>query len=74
MVELDTSIPQLKALKRVLDAYSTLNMNNVQPLLSENYQYEAFPESADLPKLTKEGHRQTWGGIFSSLNKFEVRI
>ena len=72
MVEFDT--PQLKVVKRVADAYLSRDTNNIEPLISKNYEYEPLPESADLPKQTKEGHLQMWRGIFSSLNKLEVRI
>jgi len=72
MVEFNTS--QSKAIKSLLDAYATLDMNNVEPLLSKNYQYELLPESPDLPVQTREAHLQTWGEVFSSVKKFEVRI
>ena len=72
MVEFDT--PLSKAAKKLCDAYISLDMNNVEPLMSKNYQYEALPECTDLPKLTKEGHIQAWEGILSSANKVEVRI
>jgi len=72
MAEFNT--PQSKAVKNLLDAYATLDLNNVEPLLSKNYHYELLPESPDLPVQTKESHLQTWGGIFSSVKKFEVRI
>jgi len=72
MVEFST--PQSKAAKGLLDAYATLDMNNVEPLLSKNYQYELLPESPDLPVQTKEAHLQTWRAVFSSVTKFEVRI
>jgi len=70
----DFNTPQSKVVKRLLDAYSSLDMNNAQPLLSKNYQYLPFPENTDLPKQTKEGHLQMWGGMLSSATKFEVRI
>jgi len=72
MVDFDT--PQSKVVKRLLDAYCSLDANNLEPLLSKNYQYLPFPENTDLPKHTKESHLQTWGGVFSSATKFEVRI
>ena len=74
MVNFDASTPQLKTVKKLCDAYLSLNMNDAEPFLSKNYQYEAFPESTDLPKQTKESHLQTWGGVFSLVNKHEVRI
>ena len=71
MVNFDT--PQSKAVKRLLDAYSSLDMKNVEPLISKDYQYESLPESTDLPKQTKESHFKMWGGVFSSVKKYEVR-
>ena len=61
----DFNTPQSKVIKRLLDAYCSLDMNNAQPLLSKNYQYLPFPENTDLPKQTKEGHLKTWGGMLS---------
>ena len=74
MVDLDTSTPQLKVLKKYLDAYTSLDLNNVRPLISKYYQYEPLPESPDIAKQGKERHIQEWKEIFSFLNKFEVRI
>jgi len=74
MVELDASTPQLKAVKDWIDAYCTLDMKNVEPLVSKNFQYQAFPETADLPKETKEKHIERFGGMLAAARKFEVRI
>ena len=74
MVDFDTSTPQLKAVKKMCDAYLSLDPDRVKPLLSKNYQYEAFPESTDFPQTTKGGHFQMWAKVFSSVNKHEVRI
>ena len=57
MVGFDT--PQSKVVKKLLDAYCSLDANNLEPLLSKNYQYLPFPENTDLPKHTKESHLQT---------------
>jgi hypothetical protein len=72
MVNFDT--PQLKAVKNLLDAYASLDLNNVEPLISKNHHHESLPASTDLPKQSKEDHLQVWKGVFSSVNKFEVRI
>jgi hypothetical protein len=73
MVNFDDSTPQLKLIKRMCEGYISLDLNNVEPTLSKNYHYEAFPESAELPKQTKESHLRVWGEVFSLLNKLEVR-
>ena len=74
MADLENSTPQVKVVKQLLDAYASLDMNNVEPLLSKNYQYEPLPESTDVPKQTKESHLQAWKEVFSSTKKLEVRI
>jgi len=72
MVNLDASTPQSRLIKKLLDGYFSLNMNNVEPLLSKDYQYELFPECAKFPKQTKESHLKLWGEVFSY--KTDVRI
>ena len=49
MVDFGAS-PQLKAIKRLMNAYTSLDMNNVGPLLSKNYQQQSFPASTDPPE------------------------
>ena len=71
MVDFNASTPQLKLVKKLADAYVSLETSNIEPLLSKNYQYEAPP---DFPKMMKESHLQMLEGVFSSLNKYEVRI
>jgi len=72
MVNLDT--PQLKVLKRVTDAYCSLDLNNLKPLFSKDYRYEALPEIPGAPIQTKEGYIQMRREVFSLLNKLEVCI
>ena len=74
MADFDTSTPQLKAWKKLADAYLSLDMDSVEPHLSKNFEYEPLPESTDVPKQTKESHLQMWRKIYSSVNKHEVRI
>ena len=75
MAELDPSTPQLKAIKKLIDAYCSLNVNNVEPLLSKNYEYEVIPKNADFPTHRGEDHlKEYWGRILSLLTKHEVRI
>jgi len=38
---------QLKAIERSMNAYTSLDMNNVGPLLSKNYQQKSFPAGTD---------------------------
>jgi len=72
MTDFDASTPQLKAVKNWLDAYCTLDMKNVEPLISKNFQYQAFPETPDIPKETGKIHIERYRDIFSAASKFEV--
>ena len=74
MVDLDTNAPQLRVVKRLIDGYCSLDMNNVEPLLSKKFQCEILPECTDIPKQTRESHLQSWGKLFSPGNKAEVRV
>jgi len=74
MVEFDTSSPKSNAVKQLLDAYISLDLNNLKPLLSKDYRYEPLPESLNVANQGKEEHIQKWEGIFSLLTKFDVRI
>lgn len=73
MTDFGTS-PQLQTIKKFIDAYHALDMSKVEPFISKNYQYCPFPDSADLPKTTKEGHIQMFRGILSAVDKVDVRI
>lgn len=73
MVDFDAS-PPLKVVKRWFDAYASLDVNKVEPLVTKNYQYEALPESVGLSKEAREGHVRRIEGKLSMLSKMEVRI
>jgi hypothetical protein len=65
MADFDASAPQVKLVKRLSGAYCSLDLNNLDPILSKNYQCEVLPERADFPKQTKESHIKIWGaGVF----------
>jgi len=74
MVSLDASTPQLRAVKNWLDAFASLDIKNVEPLLSKNFQYHPFPETADIPKEAKEKYTERFGGVLSAASKLEVRV
>jgi hypothetical protein len=74
MVNFDASTPQLKVVKNWIDAYLTFDIKNVEPPISKNFQYQAFPETTDLPKETKENHIERYGEILAGTSKAEVRI
>ena len=74
MVDFDANTPQLKAAKRLIDAYVSLDLNNLESILSKDYQYEAIPAIPEIPIQTKESHIQAWKDVYSLVSKQEVRI
>jgi len=74
MVDFDANTPQLRALEKLVDAYVSLDLNNLESVLSKDYQYEALPEVPGVPIQTKESHIQMWKGVYSLVSKQEVRI
>lgn len=73
MVELNDNTPQLKAVKKLADACTSGNVEDAEPVLSKDFRFKTFPETAQLPDLTKDKYIQTYGKIFASLAKMEVR-
>ena len=74
MADFDASTPQLRAVKNWIDAYRTLDMKNVEPLISKDFQYQTLPDAIDLPKEETERHLERYRELFSALTKVEVRI
>ena len=66
--------PQLTLVKNWVDAYISLDIKNVEPLLSKNFQYHTFPETTDLSKEAKERHIERYREMLSAVSKLEVRI
>lgn len=74
MASFEANTPQLKAVKRLIDAYVSLNLNNLEPVLSKDYRYEALPEVPGVPIQTKEAHLEMWKEVYSVVSKLDVRI
>jgi hypothetical protein len=74
MTDFNASTPQVKFVKKLFRAYCSLDLNNLGPIPSKNYQCEVLSERADFPKQMKESQIKVWGPVFSLLNKLEVRI
>jgi hypothetical protein len=70
----DFNTPQLKAVKKLVDAYVSLDLNNAEPLTTKDFHYEPLPESTGYSKQSKEVHLQVWRELLSSVNKLEVRV
>jgi len=74
MVDFDANTPQLKAVKKLIDTYLSLDINNLESVLPKDYRYEAIPAIPEIPILTKESHIQTWKELYSLVSKVNVRI
>lgn len=74
MSKFDTSTPQLKLAQQWSDAYTSLDIKNVESIISEDFQYLIFPDSTDSPQEPKEKHMERLGMMMTVLSKVEVRI
>ena len=72
MSGINPSSPQLALVKKWLESYTSLNIKNVEPLLSKNFQVQRYPRSSDLPDETRESHLEGWEARFSVIEKGEV--
>ena len=73
MTNFDAS-PQLILVKKLLDAYLTLDIKNIEPFVSKNFQYHPFPETTDISTEEKEKHIEKYKEIFAAVSKIEVSI
>lgn len=71
MTDFDAS-PQLTLVKKWFDAYATLDIKNVEPIISKDYKYQILPESMGLPTEEREEHLQRVRKVFPMFRKFEV--
>lgn len=74
MCNIEATTPQLKAVKDFLDAYISLDINNVAQHTSKNYKFQTFPKIAEHPEEEQGAHFERYGAILSSVKKLEVRI
>ena len=78
MVNINATTPQLKVLQKCIDAYATLDISKIEPVLSKNYIHETFPKSIGLPGETKEEYIKRYikryEEMLSSFTMIEVRI
>jgi hypothetical protein len=73
MTSINDPTPQMKLTKKLLDDYSSRDLSDVGPFLSENFKFQTFPQAADLPEEAKESHIQNWGNLLGSFTNMEVR-
>ena len=70
---IDPVTPQLKAARKWIDAYITLDINEIDGLFPKDYKHLTLPKSMGLPEETKEEYLQRYGGFLPAFTKFEVR-
>ena len=73
MINFDAS-PQLALVKKWFDAYLSLDVKNVEPVISKEFQYQAFPETPEILEEKKEKHIEKYREILAAGSKFEVCI
>ena len=71
---INATTPQLKVVKNLAEAYLTLDLKNVEPLLSKDFQFQTFPKTAEHPDQAKGAHSEVQGQLSSLLTKIEVRL
>ena len=74
MTNIDANTPQLKAVKRWLDAYASRDPNEFDSILSKNYKHRTLPESIGVLEETKEEHIRRYKGFLPTVTKYDVRI
>ena len=74
MSSFDTSTPQLKAAKRWIDAYTSLDTKKIAAATSKNYEYQALPEVIGIPEEAKAKHLERYRDILGAMAKAEVCI
>lgn len=73
MNNLDTTTPQMRAVKGFMDAFISRDVESIKPLIAKDYTFQTFPKSAGTSDET-EAQIQRHGRIMASLTKFEVRM
>ena len=74
MAELNATTPQSRLFKEYHDANVARDTEKIGSLLAKNFRFKTFPSTPDLPDETKEGYIRKYGGMFTLLEKVEVRI
>ena len=70
----DAATPQLKFAKQFVEAYCTLDLKSLEPLLSEHYKHQSFPKVDQVPDHGKAYHIENFGKSFAAMSSAEVRI
>lgn len=74
MITMDTSTPQLKLVKKWIDAYLSLDLREMDKVLAKGYKHEALPKTIGLPEETKEEYMKRYGELLPVFTKYNVCI
>lgn len=74
ITNLDPTTPQLKLVRNLFEAYTTLDMYKAQPFLSKDFQFHTFPKIASLHDDGKEVYLERYGILLALLAKIDVCI
>ncbi|KIJ51378.1 hypothetical protein M422DRAFT_158316 [Sphaerobolus stellatus SS14] len=64
--------PQLQVVLQWLDAWKTLNVDNVLPTLADDYKHQVLPKSLGRPMLNREEFTQNYRAVLPLYSYFEV--
>ena len=68
----NATTPQLKAVKKLMEAYLSLNINNIEPYILKDFKFQMFPRVTNLPDEAKGTHFKRYGPAFALMTKAEV--
>ena len=68
----NATTPQLKAVKKLFEAYLSLDIKNIEPHIAKDFKFQTFPKIADLPDEAKGTHAERYGPAFALMTKAEV--
>ena len=74
LTNFNPTTPQSKVVENLLRGLATLDIKNIEPSISKDFQFETFPKIASLPDEPKAVCLERYGTIISLLKKVEVRI
>ena len=73
MADINTTTPQLKAVKRWIDAYASLDIQKIDSLFSRNFKHQTLPKSLGRDEETREDYIVRLGRVLPMFTSFRVR-
>ena len=72
MSSFGATTPESKAVQNLMDAYLTLDLKNIVPLISKDFKFFSFPTIPEHPDEGMEAHLERYAPLFSMFTKIEV--